>query len=58
MARSRRGDCAIKRPPDRHLVGSGYLTQKEFYRLRLLMTLYFLAVFLVVGTAWLLPVAG
>ena len=35
-------------------VGSGYLTQNELYRLGLLMTLFFLAVFLVVGTAWIL----
>jgi DASS family divalent anion:Na+ symporter len=35
-------------------VGSGYLTQRELYRLGLLMTLFFLAVFLVVGTAWVL----
>ncbi len=35
-------------------VGGGYLTQRELYRLGLLMTLFFLAVFLVVGTAWIL----
>jgi len=35
-------------------VGGGYLTQGELYRLGLLMTLFFLAVFLVVGTAWIL----
>jgi DASS family divalent anion:Na+ symporter len=35
-------------------VGSGYLTQPELYRLGLLTTLFFLAVFLVIGTAWLL----
>ena len=39
-------------------VGAGYLTQGELYRLGLLMTLFFLAVFLVVGTAWLLLVTG
>jgi len=39
-------------------VGSGYLTQGELYRLGLLMTLFFLAVFMVVGTAWLLMVTG
>jgi len=39
-------------------VGSGYLSQKELYRLGLLVTLFFLAVFLVVGTAWLLVVTG
>jgi len=39
-------------------VGSGYLSQKELYRLGLLVTLFFLAVFLVVGTAWLLLVTG
>jgi DASS family divalent anion:Na+ symporter len=35
-------------------VGSGYLTQRELYRLGLLMTLFFMAVFLMVGTAWIL----
>jgi divalent anion:Na+ symporter, DASS family len=35
-------------------VGSGYLTQRELYRLGLLTTLFFLAVFLVIGTAWIL----
>ncbi len=35
-------------------VGSGYLTQRELYRLGLLMTLFFAAVFLVIGTAWIL----
>ena len=39
-------------------VGSGYLTQGELYRLGLLMTLFFLAVFLVVGTAWILLITG
>ena len=38
-------------------VGSGYLTQAELYRLGLLTTLFFLAVFLVVGTGWILLVA-
>jgi divalent anion:Na+ symporter, DASS family len=38
-------------------VSSGYLTQRELYRLGLLVTLFFLAVFLVIGTAWLLFVA-
>ena len=38
-------------------VGAGYLTQRELYRLGLLVTLFFLAVFLVIGTAWLLLVA-
>ena len=37
-------------------VGSGYLTQPELYRLGLLVTLFFLAVFLTVGTAWILAV--
>ena len=36
--------------------GSGYLTQRELYRLGLLTTLYFLAVFLIIGTAWILLV--
>jgi len=35
-------------------VGAGYLTQRELYRLGLLMTLFFFAVFLVLGTAWIL----
>ena len=39
-------------------VGAGYLTQRELYRLGLLMTLFFLGVFLVVGTAWILLIAG
>ncbi len=38
-------------------VGSGYLTQRELYRLGLLTTLFFLAVFLGVGTGWILLVA-
>jgi DASS family divalent anion:Na+ symporter len=37
-------------------VGSGYLTQRELYRLGLLTTPFFLAVFLVSGTAWILLV--
>jgi divalent anion:Na+ symporter, DASS family len=37
-------------------VGSGYLTQRELYRLGLLTTLFFLAVFLSIGTAWLMLV--
>lgn len=39
-------------------VASGYLTQRELYRLGLLTTLIFLAVFLVIGTAWILLVTG
>jgi len=35
-------------------VGSGYLMQRELYRLGLLMTLLFLAIFLTIGTAWIL----
>ena len=35
-------------------VGSGYLTQKELYRIGLLTTLFFMAIFLVIGTAWIL----
>ncbi len=38
-------------------VSSGYLTQGELYRLGLLVTLFFLAVFLVIGTPWILLVA-
>jgi len=37
---------------------SGFLTQRELYRLGLCVTAFFLAVFLVVGTPWLLLVAG
>jgi DASS family divalent anion:Na+ symporter len=37
-------------------VGSGYLTQRELYRLGLLTTLLFLAVFMVIGTGWILLV--
>jgi DASS family divalent anion:Na+ symporter len=37
-------------------VGSGYLTQRELYRLGALTTLSFLAVFLVIGSAWILLV--
>jgi DASS family divalent anion:Na+ symporter len=39
-------------------VGSGYLTQPELYRLGLLVTLFFMAVFPVFGTGWLLLVTG
>jgi len=38
-------------------VGSGYLTQREFYRLGLLTTIFFLVIFLTIGTGWLLLVA-
>jgi divalent anion:Na+ symporter, DASS family len=38
-------------------VTSGYLTQRELYVLGLLTTLFFMAIFLVVGTPWLLAVA-
>jgi DASS family divalent anion:Na+ symporter len=34
-------------------VGSGYLTQRELYRLGVLVTLFFLVIFLTIGTAWL-----
>ena len=37
-------------------VGSGYLTQRELYRLGLLTTLFFLSVFMVIGTGWILLV--
>jgi DASS family divalent anion:Na+ symporter len=37
-------------------VGSGYLTQRELYRLGLLTTLFFLVVFLGIGTGWILLV--
>jgi divalent anion:Na+ symporter, DASS family len=39
-------------------VGSGYLTQRELYRLGLFITLFFMVVFLVVGTGWILLVTG
>jgi len=39
-------------------VGSGYLTQRELYRLGLFITLFFMAVFLLIGTVWLLLVTG
>ena len=35
-------------------VGSGYLTQRELYRLGLLMTLFFFVVFMAIGTPWIL----
>jgi DASS family divalent anion:Na+ symporter len=37
-------------------VSAGYLTQRELYRLGLVTTLYFLAIFLTLGTAWILAV--
>ena len=37
-------------------VGSNYLTQRELYRLGLFTTLFFMAVFMTVGTAWILLV--
>lgn len=39
-------------------VASGYLTQRELYRLGLLVTLAFLAVFLLIGSPWVYLVAG
>ena len=39
-------------------VGAGYLTQRELYRLGLWMTLFFMAVFLTIGTAWILLITG
>jgi di/tricarboxylate transporter len=33
---------------------SGYLTQRELYRAGLVTTLFFLVVFLVIGTPWIL----
>ena len=38
-------------------VGAGYLTQRELYRLGLVTTLFFAAIFMVVGTPWILAVA-
>lgn len=37
-------------------VGSGYLTQRELYKLGFLTTLFFLAVFLTIGTGWIMLV--
>ncbi len=37
-------------------VASGYLRQRELYRLGLALTLFFLAVFLVIGTPWIAAV--
>jgi len=37
-------------------VGAGYLTQRELYLLGLLMTMFFMAVFLTIGTAWIMLV--
>jgi DASS family divalent anion:Na+ symporter len=39
-------------------VASNYLTQPELYRLGLIMTLCFLCTFLLIGTPWILLVAG
>ena len=38
-------------------VGSGYLTQRELYRLGGLTTIFFVIVFMVVGTEWILLVS-
>jgi len=38
-------------------VGAGYLTQRELYLLGLAITLFFMVVFLTLGTAWILLVA-
>jgi DASS family divalent anion:Na+ symporter len=38
-------------------VGAGYLKQSEFYRLGLLTTIFYMLVFLTVGTAWISLVA-
>jgi DASS family divalent anion:Na+ symporter len=37
-------------------VGAGYLTQRELYRLGGLITLFFMVVYLVVGSAWILAI--
>ncbi|MGQ0578249.1 MAG: DASS family sodium-coupled anion symporter [Betaproteobacteria bacterium] len=39
-------------------VASGYLTQRELYRMGLLTTVFFLTIFLLLGTPWLLFVTG
>jgi DASS family divalent anion:Na+ symporter len=38
-------------------VSSAYLTQRELYRLGLIITLFFFAVFMVIGTPWILAVS-
>jgi hypothetical protein len=38
--------------------GSGYLAQRELYQIGLWITPLFLAVFLVIGIAWIVLVAG
>jgi DASS family divalent anion:Na+ symporter len=38
-------------------VGSGYLKQPELYKIGLMTTLFFMAVFLTIGTAWILLVS-
>lgn len=35
-------------------VAGGYLAQRELYKLGLLSTLFFLVIFLVIGSAWIL----
>jgi len=39
-------------------VAAGYLTQRELYKLGLVITLAFMAIFLLIGTPWVLFVAG
>lgn len=39
-------------------VASNYLTQPELYRLGLIMTLCFLGIFLLIGTPWIVLIAG
>jgi DASS family divalent anion:Na+ symporter len=39
-------------------VASGYLTQRELYRLGLLTTVFFLVVFVGIGSPWIMWVAG
>ena len=39
-------------------VGSSYLTQSELYKLGLLTTLFFMAVFLIIGTGWILLITS
>ena len=38
-------------------VASGYLTQRELYRLGLILTLFFFAIFMAVGTPWIMAVS-
>lgn len=51
------GDYASGWQPECHLLGSGYLTQRELCRLGLPTTVLSLGVFMIVDTGWILLVA-